>query len=252
MIASVPHDRRYWKVSYDRLEVLYCTETEFINATQLCYFIRKRDCLEKWYRTDAALRLQFHLNKQLEPGSPTEFKVKTNKGWDCYIHPALALHLATWFGMHYNYPMCKLLQQITINTTLAKQPAQANHHQQAKTHTFTFLELSKEKNMHQYYAVECDSVDCGLRIGKVKAIWPKAEIIFQHHYVPEKVKVIEALKANWNDVGDISINENHYCGSAMEVALLTLIRKLCQSEEDPTIMCVAYDEPDCSAYDIAV
>ena len=106
MIASSPTSRtpKYWRVSNDKLELLYCAETEFINSTLLCYTIRKTDCLEKWFRSDGALRIQYHLRKQLEPDSPMEFKVKSSKGLEVYIHPALAIHLANWFGPEYNYP----------------------------------------------------------------------------------------------------------------------------------------------------
>ena len=252
MIVSTPISRtpKYWRVSNDKMELMYCVETEFINATRLCFSIRKTNCLEKWFRSDNALRIQYHLRKQLEPKSLMEFNVKSATGCEVYIHPALAIHLANWFGPEYNYPMMQLLQEITINIALRNRATLIA--QPPKTHSFIFLELSKHKTMHQYFAIECDTADCGGRIDRVVGIWPNAEVIFQQHHVPKHVKVLEELKLNWSGEGDISINVNDYCGSAMEeVALLTLLKKMCQSDEDPAIMRCAYDVPDCasSAYD---
>src|SRR3977135_1361509 len=118
MISLVQHDNNIWKASDGTLELLYCKDTGYINATQMCRFICKKNRVKDWSRTAHTVAVETHLLRQLSDDGQTRFKVDTKAGSEVYIHPALTIHLANWFGPKYNYPTCKLLQQITINTAM--------------------------------------------------------------------------------------------------------------------------------------
>src|SRR3977135_1079732 len=75
----------------------------------------------------------------------------------------------------------------------------------------------------------------------------RAEILFHQNRISNNVKVNEAIRTDWNTgYGDICINQNNFCGSRHEeVKVLTILRQICKSKEDPVVMRSACDKPDC-------
>src|SRR3977135_2221463 len=113
MISVIPYEKNIWKASDGMLDLFYCYDTGFINATRLCQYIRKnnfKNSLEHWQRSPNALRLEYELQQQLGKENATNVVL----GNEIYIHPAMAVHLATWLGFQYSYPVLKMLQEIAV------------------------------------------------------------------------------------------------------------------------------------------
>src|SRR3981189_2893974 len=176
MISLVQHDKNIWKASDGTLELLYCKDTEYINATQLYFFVSKTHCLDKWLSSNHTLKLEYHLRGQLGDGCTTQFKIDTKNGSDIYIHPSLLPHLANWFGPKYNYPICKLLQKIMINTAMSKVMKVTHYKPALYTHSFIFFELDEDEDdcLQQFFAVECETSKCDKHIQTTTTIHSKA------------------------------------------------------------------------------
>ena len=241
MISVIPYERNIWKASDGILDLFYCYDTGFINATRLCQYIHKnkfKNSLEHWQRSPKALRLEYELQQQLGKENAIEFVL----GKETYIHPAMAVHLATWLGYQYSYPILKMLQEIVIVKDREKRRPLTRR--PTTTHTFIFIELGHGKSLHQFYAVECPTLESNDRITGVCRNHPNSHVIFKQDGVPTDTNVFNLIKQNWNTAGDICIKHN-YCGSALEeVALLEMLRKMCNSDMDPETMRAAYDVVD--------
>ena len=241
MISLTQYYDHIWKACNGKEYVLFNSKTEFIDATQLSRYIHNRDLTPHWrtHKTTRKLCTWLLANNEI---SDIQLPNKVGTGTNTFIHPSLAPHFAAWLDAELNYPICKLLQAITINCDKGLKETKPT----PPVHNFSFFDLNPLDNtMLKYFAMECATHHVVRRTKEVMEKHPRATLIFQHVHVPDTTKVIHAIVNDWNANGNIAINKYDYCGTKLkEVKICNLLRQFCNSTRDPTVCRSAYDSVD--------
>ena len=246
MISLTQYCKNIWKASDGTIDFLYCKESEYVDARSLCMSIAKPTSLvDDWTQTARAIGLMDALVKH--GINPSQQVKQFGGGMHTYMHPSLMPHFATWLHPHFNYPVCKLMQMVTIESAhamqkdmeIAKQPP-------PKFHSLTFYEINLKSNPPRFYLLECAAKDIDKRALPMFADHPNASIIFQQFQIPNRIKVIYELKKDWDRWGNIAVGRSNYCTSTLsEGKICNLLRQVCCSDVDPAICRTTYDEVDC-------
>src|SRR5258708_7223108 len=215
-----------YEVTNGWLKLQYHKNSEYVNATRFVRSIRPvGSTLKSWLENRTVQTLMQLLGEQTEaeavgPHVPEPICYQANG--DTWIHPSLAISLATWCGCRYNYPMSKLLQHIIVTNSAPPTPP--------PTHTFTFFEHHDPRYgpLKKYRAMECPRGFLVSELDKVMRKHPQAEIIFQQLEVPEAVRMVHTIREEYNGIGsNICVDRDMYCGSMLEEAeLLVLLQNM--------------------------
>ena len=229
-----------WKACNGKEHLLFCAKTEYIDASHLSRNTSHADVTLQWRNHPTTKKLFAWLETHNEiPDKELDIKGVKSR----FIHPTLVPHFATWLNPKLNYPICKLLQAITINCDKGLQATPPI----IPTHTFIFLKLNSNSCLEflKYYAIECKPDQAEKLVSDVMSTFKKAERIFQHDHVPNTTKVLKAIANDWHTRGYIGINKQNYCATTLsEVQICDMLRHFCNSTHDPTICKSAYDSVD--------
>ena len=99
----------------------YRKDSEYVNATALCKLLRPKcgNLLGQWLRSKTAMGLIHDLGWYLSDAKDIRpYYIDGTINNNIFIHPSMVFSLVLFLDPKYNYPICKLMQQIMRNNAI--------------------------------------------------------------------------------------------------------------------------------------